>query len=157
MRCGGLVCIFVFADFTAVSTYTLRAQSKGDGIFWLWVVINGCFVMAVPVLLITAAMRHILPPENALIGLLELLLAPIWVFLALGEAPSVWTFVGGILLLITLAWHEYVRTVVLSTFSHSLLTFLFCPIHPLPCFHHACIDSNSTYSLPTTAAFPRSL
>lgn len=85
-------------------------QSKGDGIFWLWVVINGCFVMAVPVLLITAAMRHILPPENALIGLLELLLAPIWVFLALGEAPSVWTLVGGILLLITLAWHEYVRT-----------------------------------------------
>ena len=77
----------------------------GDDIFWLWVSVHS-LVIAIPVLLLTVAMRHILPPENALIGLLELLFGPIWVFLALGEAPSVWTLVGGLLLLITLAWHE---------------------------------------------------
>ena len=37
---------------------------------------------------------------------LEVLLSPLWVFLALGVAPSPWTLTGGALLLATLAGLE---------------------------------------------------
>ena len=37
---------------------------------------------------------------------LEDVLGPLWVFLGFGEVPSLWTFIGGALLLATLAVHE---------------------------------------------------
>lgn len=78
-----------------------------NGIFWLWVFLNGCIVIGGAVLWMTVAMKYILPPESALIGLLELALGPIWVFFGIGEVPSVWTIVAGVVLLCTLGGHEY--------------------------------------------------
>ena len=34
--------------------------------------------------------------------------SPIWVFIGFGEVPTLWTFVGGSVLLLTLAMHEVV-------------------------------------------------
>jgi drug/metabolite transporter (DMT)-like permease len=78
-----------------------------DDVFWLWVVLNGCIVLGVALLLMTSAMKFILPPENALIGLLELALGPLWVYVGLGEQPSIWTLGALVVLLITLGCHEY--------------------------------------------------
>ena len=44
--------------------------------------------------------------ECALIGLLENILAPLWVFARFGDVPSAWTVAGGALLLATLVGHE---------------------------------------------------
>ena len=44
--------------------------------------------------------------ECALIGLLENILAPLWVFARFGDVPSAWTVAGGALLLATLIGHE---------------------------------------------------
>ena len=52
------------------------------------------------------APRYILSAEVGLIGLLELVLGPIWVFAGFGEVPSVFTFVGGGMLIVVLALHE---------------------------------------------------
>lgn len=78
-----------------------------DDVFWLWVAINGVIVIGISVMWMTVAMKYILPPESALIGLLELALGPIWVFAGIGEVPSVLTIVAAIALLVTLAGHEY--------------------------------------------------
>jgi drug/metabolite transporter (DMT)-like permease len=45
-------------------------------------------------------------PEVGLIMLLEVILGPLWVFVAYGDIPGDWTLIGGALLLLSLALHE---------------------------------------------------
>ena len=52
------------------------------------------------------APKHVSGSECALIGLLENILAPLWVFARFGDVPSAWTVAGGALLLATLIGHE---------------------------------------------------
>ena len=49
---------------------------------------------------------HVSGSECALIGLLENILAPLWVFARFGDVPSAWTVAGGAILLATLIGHE---------------------------------------------------
>ena len=55
---------------------------------------------------IVHAPQYTSPTDVALILLLENLIVPIWVFIGFGEVPNMWTFVGGAMLLCTLAAHE---------------------------------------------------
>jgi len=52
------------------------------------------------------APKFITGGEVALISLLEVVLGPFWVFVRFGDVPSLWTVIGGALLLITLGCHE---------------------------------------------------
>jgi len=63
----------------------------GEGIFFVTVSI-------VPALISGA--------EIGILSLLEVILGPLFVFLAFGLIPQMWTFVGGSILLLTLALHE---------------------------------------------------
>lgn len=45
-------------------------------------------------------------PEVGLVMLLEAVVGPLWVLLAFGEVPSVWTFAGGAVLILALAANE---------------------------------------------------
>ena len=56
--------------------------------------------------LLILAPRHISSAEVALILLGETILSPLWVYLGVGEAPTVWTLGGGALLIATLFMHE---------------------------------------------------
>jgi drug/metabolite transporter (DMT)-like permease len=73
--------------------------------FWAWIGLDG--LVGASLLLTTCAMRHIIPPENAIVGLLEMVLGPLWVYVVIGEEPLVWTVVAGFVLLVTIALHEY--------------------------------------------------
>eukprot|EP00035_Acanthoeca_spectabilis_P005588 m.115394 g.115394 ORF g.115394 m.115394 type:complete len:345 (+) comp13090_c0_seq3:17-1051(+) len=77
-----------------------------DDVFWLWITLNAV-VLSVALMFMTSAMKYILPPENALIGLLELAVGPIWVYVGLGEVPSPWTLAALVVLMVTLGCHEY--------------------------------------------------
>src|SRR5262249_13401192 len=59
----------------------------------------GFFQMAVPYVCFAGGLKSVGPQEATLIGLLEPLLLPVWVYLALSEAPAPWTIVGGGLIL----------------------------------------------------------
>jgi drug/metabolite transporter, DME family len=59
----------------------------------------GVVQMAVPYALFARGLREIGAPEAGLISLLEPVLGPIWVFLALGERPERPTLIGGAFLL----------------------------------------------------------
>ena len=56
-------------------------------------------------ILFTAGARRIPVAEASLIGVLESVLGPVWVWLALGENPGVPSLVGGAVVLAALAGH----------------------------------------------------
>jgi drug/metabolite transporter (DMT)-like permease len=62
----------------------------------------GLLVLPVSLAMIGLAPRYLPAPEVSLILRLEALLAPLWVWLVLGEVPSRETLVGGSIILTTL-------------------------------------------------------
>lgn len=68
----------------------------------------GVFQLAVPCMLMVGAARHLAPHEIGLLGLLELVLGPVWVWLVVGEAPGQSTLQGGMVVLGALLLNELV-------------------------------------------------
>jgi len=72
----------------------------------------GVVQLALPCMLMVRAAKHLAPHEMALIGLLEVLLGPIWAWLGAGESIPAATAQGGVVLLAALAanaWWGYAR------------------------------------------------
>ena len=72
----------------------------------------GVVQLALPCMLMVRAAKHLAPHEMALIGLLEVLLGPIWAWLGAGEAIPAATAQGGVVVLAALAanaWWGYAR------------------------------------------------
>jgi drug/metabolite transporter (DMT)-like permease len=59
----------------------------------------GLFQMALPYVIFARGLRSITSQEATVIGLLEPVLLPVWVYLAWGELPASWTVVGAALIL----------------------------------------------------------
>ena len=68
----------------------------------------GVFQLALPCLLLVLASRVLLAPEIALIGLLEVVLGPLWAWLGAGEVPARATITGGAIVLAALIVNELV-------------------------------------------------
>jgi drug/metabolite transporter (DMT)-like permease len=66
----------------------------------------GVFQLGVPCMFLVLASRALLAPELALLGLLEVVLGPLWAWLGAGETPSGATLLGGALVLAALAGNE---------------------------------------------------
>ena len=67
-----------------------------------YLLIMGVYMLPVATALMYLGPKYIPAPEVGLMLLLESLLGPIWVWLALGEQPGVRTFIGGAIILSTL-------------------------------------------------------
>jgi drug/metabolite transporter (DMT)-like permease len=80
----------------------LSASSKD--IFLL--ALLGVFQLGLPCMLLVVASRHLLAPELALLGLLEVVLGPLWAWLGAGEVPARATLLGGAVVLAALAGNE---------------------------------------------------
>lgn len=70
-------------------------EAMPDPVSWLALLLSGVVQLGVPVMLYCKAIAHVRAIEAVLIPIIEPLLNPLWVFLLLGEVPSVWTLVGG--------------------------------------------------------------
>jgi drug/metabolite transporter (DMT)-like permease len=66
----------------------------------------GFFQLALPCMLLVIASRALLAPEIALLGLLEVVLGPLWAWLGAGEEPARATLAGGAVVLMALAVNE---------------------------------------------------
>jgi drug/metabolite transporter (DMT)-like permease len=66
----------------------------------------GVFQLAVPCMLMVGATRYLAPHEIALVGLLEVVLGPLWAWLGAGERPAASTMLGGGMVLAALALNE---------------------------------------------------
>jgi drug/metabolite transporter (DMT)-like permease len=66
----------------------------------------GFFQLGLPCMLLVIASRSLLAPEMALLGLLEVVLGPLWAWIGAGEVPGQTTLVGGAIVLGALVVNE---------------------------------------------------
>lgn len=78
--------------------FVLQAPSLGEGGLWRLVLL-GTVQLGLPYVFYAAAIKQVTALEATLIPLLEPVLNPLWVMLALGERPGPWAIVGGLLVL----------------------------------------------------------
>ena len=78
-----------------------------EGIGWL--TFNALIVATVPFICIIIALRSIPATEAGLVMLLETLIGPLWVWLALGTSPTRGAAIGGFILLSALVGHAVYR------------------------------------------------
>ena len=65
--------------------------------------------VAIPFVLVTIAPRFIPAAEVNLFFLLETIIGPIWVWMIIREQPSVETLIGGVVIIITIAIHSFLK------------------------------------------------
>ena len=65
--------------------------------------------VAIPFVLVTIAPRFIPAAEVNLFFLLETIIGPIWVWLIIKEQPSIETLQGGMVIIITIAIHSFLK------------------------------------------------
>ena len=73
---------------------------------FLLLALLGIFQLGLPCMLLVIASRALLAPELALLGLLEVVLGPLWAWLGAGETPAAATLAGGAIVLAALAGNE---------------------------------------------------
>lgn len=66
----------------------------------------GVFQLGLPCMLLVLASRTLRAPEIALLGLLEVVLGPLWAWLGAGEVPAGATIAGGIVILTAVAGNQ---------------------------------------------------
>ena len=65
--------------------------------------------VAIPFVLVTIAPRFIPAAEVNLFFLLETIIGPIWVWLIIKEQPSIETLYGGVIIIVTIAIHSFLK------------------------------------------------
>lgn len=66
----------------------------------------GVFQLAIPCVLLIRAARHLSAPETALLGMIEVVLGPLWTWLFAAETPSLATLLGGSIVIGALLLNE---------------------------------------------------
>jgi drug/metabolite transporter (DMT)-like permease len=94
---GALSCL-------AALPLALPFSASGKDVFLLAML--GVFQLGLPCMLLVLASRALLAPELALLGLLEVVLGPLWAWLGAGEVPGRATLLGGAVVLAALAGNE---------------------------------------------------
>lgn len=98
---------------TAVAGTPFMFASLPDAQSWLGLLLLGIFQLGLAYIFFAAAIKQVSALEAVLIPILEPLLSPLWVLLFLGETPSVWACVGGLLVLLAVT----ARGVLLTRFK----------------------------------------
>lgn len=92
----------VFAGIAGLIVGTPTGPNEAQ-VFWL--LLMGFAVVTPATALMTLGPRYISAPEVSLLLLLESVLGPLWVWLVIDEAPSLWSVIGGAVVLVTLVVH----------------------------------------------------
>ena len=98
----GKLCVAIFAFFF-VDTFALVGTDL------IFVPLMCVMCVAIPFVLVTIAPRFIPAEEVNLFFLLETIIGPFWVWLVINEQPSVETIQGGIVIILTIAIHSFLK------------------------------------------------
>ena len=69
---------------------------------WIGLGILGVVQLGISYILYSVAIRHVTALEAILVPVIEPILNPVWVLLALGEKPGTWAIIGGSIVLVTI-------------------------------------------------------
>ena len=98
----GKLFVAIFAMFF-IETYTLVDRD-------LFIVpLMSIMCVAIPFVLVTIAPRFIPAEEVNLFFLLETIIGPFWVWMVIKEQPSIETIQGGVVIILTLAIHSFLK------------------------------------------------
>lgn len=94
-----LVCVFCFpavydkliVDFTQL----------------LILLFMGIFQIGISYIIFNEGIKYISATESMIIAMLEAVLNPIWVFLGVGEIPSVYSIYGSVIIILTIIWRNF--------------------------------------------------
>ena len=108
----GKLVVAIFAMFF-VETYMLIDRD-------LLIIPLMCIMcVAIPFVLVTIAPRFIPAEEVNLFFLLETIIGPIWVWLIIKEQPSIETIQGGIVIILTIAIHSFLKLKKSQTLNYN--------------------------------------
>ena len=98
----GKLCVAIFAFFF-VESFDLVGSDM------IYVPLMCILCVAIPFVLVTIAPRFIQAEEVNLFFLLETIIGPIWVWMIIKEQPSIETVQGGIVIILTIAIHSFLK------------------------------------------------
>jgi len=84
---------------TAIIGLPFMLNSSPTGSSWIGIILLGTVQLGLSYILYSIAIKEVTALEAILIPIIEPILNPIWVFLAMGEAPGKWAFIGGVIIL----------------------------------------------------------
>ena len=85
---------------SAVIGLPFLAFGVPDATGWICLILLGVVQLGIPYILYSSAIKKATALEASLIPVLEPLLNPLWVFLRMGEAPGLYAFIGGLVVLL---------------------------------------------------------
>ncbi|HWA49153.1 MAG TPA: DMT family transporter [Dongiaceae bacterium] len=100
-----LEAVIVGCALAMVSGFMLGDPGSATPVDLAWLALFGALTMGFGMAMFTVGARRIPSAQAALLGALETPLAPLWVWIAFNEVPSLATFGGGGLILAALIWH----------------------------------------------------
>ena len=98
----GKLCVAIFAFFF-VESFDLVGNDM------IYIPLMCVLCVAIPFVLVTIAPRFIPAEEVNLFFLLETIIGPIWVWMIIKEQPSIETVQGGIVIILTIAIHSFLK------------------------------------------------
>ena len=98
----GKLCVAIFAFFF-VESFDLVGNDM------IYIPLMCVLCVAIPFVLVTIAPRFIPAEEVNLFFLLETIIGPIWVWMIIKEQPSIETVQGGIIIILTIAIHSFLK------------------------------------------------
>ena len=98
----GKGCVALFALFF-VESFALNGKDL------IYVPLMCVMCVAIPFVLVTIAPRFIPAEEVNLFFLLETIIGPLWVWLVINEQPSIETIQGGVVIILTIAIHSFLK------------------------------------------------
>ena len=98
----GKLFVAIFAMFF-IETYTLVERDL------FLIPLMSIMCVAIPFVLVTIAPRFIPAEEVNLFFLLETIIGPFWVWMVIKEQPSIETIQGGVIIILTIAIHSFIK------------------------------------------------
>jgi len=104
---GDMLPLAVFAGVLAalIAVSVCALTDSGIRVSWydmLLGLVMGVFQLGIALVLITRGSRSVPAAELALLSMAEIVLAPLWVWLVLGETAGIYTLLGGTLVLVAI-------------------------------------------------------
>ena len=96
--------IVIGSFFTACYALTQSPELAISTTQFIYIAIIGFILVPFAFIILTIAPRYANSAEVQLVYLLESILGPLWVWLVISETPSLNTFIGGSMLLVSVAW-----------------------------------------------------
>ena len=83
----------ILAGICAIPAFFQSTPGAGS---WTILLVLGVFQLGLPYYLYSKAVKHVTALDTVFILLIEPILNPLWVFMAIGEVPGMWALIGGV-------------------------------------------------------------